>query len=507
MAQQVQDQEQTFQPTVTLTDVGPAKKKIAIEISAEAIAAKLAENFDSLQSEAQLPGFRRGFAPMKLLQKRFGGDVRKEVCSQLVGESYTHAVQTHELRVLGEPDIKNYDDLKLPDSGPLSFEVEIEVAPDVELPDLKGIEVKKPAIEVTDEQIDSEVERYCEMYGQPAGVDEVEAGDYVSAQVKITDAADGASLHEADDVPMLVTGEDREFKGVVSGILIRDLGKELAGKKKGDIVKLEADGPASHEVEALRGKKLNIELTVRKVERLEPLPVDELVTMVGMESETELREQIKQQLSGKADQTQRQAMAAQVVKTLLEKVTLELPEGLSNRQAEQILHRRQYEMMMRGAKPQDIEEKLAELRAASQETAQKELKSLFILDAVAQKLEVEVTDNEVNGRVVQIAMQQGRRPQSLRDEMARNGQLQQLYVQMREEKAIEKIIADAKVQEISEEEWRKMEGLEAPAAKPRKKKSAPKKAKAEKAEDASPAADDAEAKAPRKKSTKKKSDE
>lgn len=462
MAEQAQQELETkLEPTVTITDIGPAKKKLTIEIAAEAIASKIEENFQSLQDEAQLPGFRRGRAPMKLLQKRFGSDVRKEVCSQLIGEGYTTAVESNELRVLGEPDIKDYDKIELPESGPLKFDVEIEVTPEFELPDLKDITVKKPQFEVGDDEVNAELDRYCEMYGQPKPADKIEAEDYVAASVTITaaDAKKGDEpLLEQPDATILVTGEKREYKGVVAGMLIPDLGKKLAGKKKGDTVSVEHTGPSGHENEKLRDAKLKIDIRIDKIERLTPMPLTELVETAGFETEDELRTQVRERLEQQAKHAQEQAMAQQVVEVLLDKVDMELPEGLTDRQSSRILQRRASDMMMRGSTQADIEEQLAELRAASQETAARELKSLFILDAVARNLDVEVSDQEVNGRVVQIAMQQGQRPQRLRDEMARSGQLQQLYVQMREEKAIEKIIEDAKVEDISADEWKKLQG-------------------------------------------------
>jgi len=487
MADTAEQSNAAIEPNIKISDVGPAKKKLDIEIPAEAIAAKLDENFASLKDEAQLPGFRKGHAPLKLLQKRFGDDVRKEVRNQLIGESYTQAVESNDLRVLGEPDIKDYDDLELPESGSLSFEVEIEVAPEVELPDLKDIKVNKPKFEVDDDQVDTEIERYCEMYGKPQPADKAREEDYVSAEVVITDAESNDVLHEQDDAVIFVTGEKRDYKGVVSGILIQDLGKQLDGKKKGDTVTVEAEGPSGHENEALRGKKLSISIKVQKIERLTPMPVKELVETAGFESADELKEQVRERLETQAEQQQKQAMASQVVDILLDKIDIELPEDLSDRQAERILQRRASEMMMRGTKQDEIEQQLAELRAASKETAQKELKTLFILDAVANELDVSVDDQEVNGRVVQMAMQQGQRPQQMRDQMAQSGQLQQLYVQMREEKAIEKIIEQAQVEEISEDAWRKQQGEQ-----PKAKSSSSKKTQSKKKSTKKKASDDKE---------------
>ncbi len=452
------DEEKGFEPTVKIEDIGPATKKISIEVSEEDIADRLQENFQSLQDEATIPGFRRGRAPKRLLEKRFGGDVRKEVCSQLLSESMQVAVEDHDLRVLGQPDIKDLDSIELPESGSLSFEVEVEVVPEITLPDLKGMKIKKPSFEIKDDQVEKEIDRYREMYGQFKPADETALDDYVTVDVtvKAADAGDDDEvLDEKKGVQILVPGESRKGKGVVSGIVIEELGGQLAGKKLGDTVSIETKGPARHENEKLVDAELKIEISITKIDRLNLLEVDELVEAVGMESADELRDLVRSQLQERADSAQQQAMAEQVADQLLDKIEIELPEKLSGQQAGRILQRRAIELMQQGASQQDVEERLAELREASAEDASEMLKMQFIFDAVAQKLEVEVGDAELNGRIFQIAQQQGKRPEKLRREMEQSGQLQSLYVQLREEKAIEAILKDAELEDITAEDWEK----------------------------------------------------
>ncbi len=471
------------EPTVTVEDAGPARKVLRIEVPAENIAAKLEENFKSLQHEAAIPGFRRGHAPKKLLERRFGNDIRKEVCNQLVGESYTAAVEKHELRVLGEPDIKDAENVKLPESGPLHVEIEVEVVPEVKLPELKGIEVKKPVLEVSDAEVTAEIARLGEMYGQPKPADRTAGGDAITADLSIK-GADGEVLETQSAVQMLVPGESRKYKGVVAGILVDDLGKHLENKKPGDTVTITATAPERHESEKLREKKLTIDVTISSIERMQPMSTEQLVEAMGLENEAALKGRIKERLDQQAEGKQRGAMAQQVVEFLLTSVELALPEKLSNRQADGILRRRAMEMMYQGAKPEDIEQQLAELRATSQETAARELKALFVLDEVARKLEIEVSEAEVNGRIVEMASYRGQRPERVREEMAKSGQLEQLFVQIREEKAVAKVLKDAKVTEISAEEWRKLQGEDEADAegKPKKKASGGKKKSAKKAD-------------------------
>lgn len=457
---------------VTIADSGPARKKITIEIAPERIAEKLGSNLKDLQTEAVLPGFRRGRAPMRLIEKRFGKDVRSEAKAQLLGGAYQEVIEEKKLRVLGEPDIKDADKIELPTAGPLTFEVEVEVAPEFELPELEGLEINKVKISVTDAQVDAEVSRYQEMYGTFKAVeDAAELGDYLTAAVKVKTSAPGSEGEVVDDQPaatVFVAGESRKFKGVVAGILIEDLGHKLEGKKIGETVTLEATGPKQHENEKLRDAALTIDIQINKIERMQPVPMDELLKSFGMESEDKLREQIKTGLQQRAEVEQQSGMRQQVADILLGKVSFELPQGLSSRQAGRVMQRRAMDLMYRGASQQDIEQNLAELRASSEEEARKELKQFFIFDKVAEKYEVEVGEGEINGRIAQMAAQQGQRPEKMRQEMVRSGRLDNLFIQMREQKTIDKLIEKAKITEVDAPP--EAAPAEEPAAKTTKKK-------------------------------------
>lgn len=443
--------EDKLEQNVTIEDAGPARKKIAIEIPESRIGGKLEQNFADLRGEAVIPGFRRGRAPQRLIEKRFGSDVRNEVKTQLLAESYQQVIEENELRVIGEPDVKDAESIELPESGPLSFEVEIEIVPEFEVPDLKGLEVTKTKIAVGDDQVGTEIERFCEMQGQMKAHDgKVAEQDYLTADVTIKNA-EGETVKEEPGLNIYVPGESRKFKGVVAGILVEKLGKELIGKKTGDAVTVTATGPKQHEDEALREAELTIDIAISRTERMEPAKVEDLLPMFGFENEDALREQIKSNLEQRGEAEQQSEMHKQVSEKLADLADFELPEGLTGRQAERLLQRRQLDLMYKGASPQDIEEQLAELRSAAEADAQKELKTFFILDKVAEQMEVEVGEGEINGRIAQMAVQQGRRPEKLRHEMARSGQLEQLFIQLREQKTIDKILEDAKVTEVEPE--------------------------------------------------------
>src|SRR5437773_2381867 len=161
----VEEQEQAFDYPIRVEDAGPGTKKVHVEIPADRITAKLEESFKELRQQAAIPGFRVGHAPQKLIEKRFSQDVREQVRRSLISESYEQAVEKNKLQVIGEPQFDNPELIQLPESGALTYSFEIEVQPDIKLPELKGVKVKQPKINVTDEHIDQAMQNLKEQQG------------------------------------------------------------------------------------------------------------------------------------------------------------------------------------------------------------------------------------------------------------------------------------------------------------------------------------------------------
>jgi trigger factor len=128
---------------------------------------------------------------------------------------------------------------------------------------------------------------------------------------------------------------------------------------------------------------------------------------------------------------------------------------MTSQQANRNLERRRMELTYRGVDPREIETHMAELRAASAESAVRELKQFFIINKAAEQLDVKVDEQELNAAVYRIAMEQGQRPEAVRDALIKNGQIQTLYMQVREHKTLDAILADAQIEEVSGDEFNK----------------------------------------------------
>lgn len=446
------EQEQTLPDNeVNVEDAGTLKKTVTVTIPAERIQAKRDEMFGELSSTAQVPGFRIGRAPRRLLEKRFGKEVASDVRNSLIGESIGDAIEKSELKTLGEPDL-DLDAIELPEAGAMEFSFSVEVAPEFDLPELKGVAVEKTSAEVTDERLDQEIEMWAQSQSRYEDTDgEAADGDVVVAGATIRIEGE----QEAHERPGLTL---RVAPGQIEGLPLVDLAKALAGKKAEDSAELKITVPDAHPNEAWQGKEATVEIRISQVRRrVMPTIDDEFATGAGFDNLKELREFIRSRISAQAESEVRRNMRQQVEQYLLDKTEFDLPEGVATRHAASVIQRRTVELLQRGVPRERIEENITELQAAAGEQARRDLKLQFILDKIADEREIEVTADEVNARVAQMASMYNRRPERVRQELAADGSLAQLDVVIREEKTMDALLQDAKVTEVTGEKAEKAE--------------------------------------------------
>src|SRR3982750_2586081 len=147
-------EEQKFQYPIKVEDAGPATKRVTVEIPQERIATKLTEQFKELRQQAAIPGFRPGHAPQKLIERRFSGDVKEQVRRTLISESYEQAVEKNKLQVIGEPEFDIPEAIQLPEEGSLTYSFQVEVQPDFPLPDMAGLKIRRPKVNITPENVE-----------------------------------------------------------------------------------------------------------------------------------------------------------------------------------------------------------------------------------------------------------------------------------------------------------------------------------------------------------------
>lgn len=476
--------------TVSISDAGPSRKKISIEVPAETVTEKLRESLDTLSVEAEMPGFRKGRAPRALVQKRFGPALRDEAKKQIVSAAYTKAVEEHKLKVVGEPTSDTLDKLDLTEGKPLVFDLEVEVMPEFEMPSLDGIAVRRPLFEVSDAMVNEEVSKLRINEGRLEPLEAPEAGDYLTGRGVMT-GKDGTEFYNINGAVIQLPTADKGGKGMILGIMVEDLEKQVGTPKPGETVTVKAKGPEQHEIEGVRNNDLTITFAVERADRIIPAPVEDILAQYGFQSEDQLRDAVRQRMQQRVMVQQQTVMRQQVAQHLLDKTEMDLPERLTAGQAARTLQRQRLELMYRGVEPAAIEERIAELRNASQDLARRELKLFFILNRAADDLNIQVTEGEINGRIAQMAMERNMRPEALRQELIQRQQVGGIFQQIREHKTFDAILGKATITDMPAEEFNKVMAEEAKSrgesepkseAKPKKPKAKADDAEGEKAE-------------------------
>ncbi len=485
--QDAQQEDNLPKNTVEVEDAGTLKKKVTVTVLRARIDGKRDEMFVELSDSAQIPGFRPGRAPRRLIEKRFGKDVTQDVRNSLVGEAIGDAIEDADIKTLGEPDLK-LDDIELPDEGDMTFSFEVEVEPEFDLPETKGIDVNKEIFEVDNDKVDEYIQNIREGRARYEKTDQAsQEGDSVVTSAKIT--AEGVD-HENPRIVLRVAA------GLVEDLPIVELGTELAGKKVGDVATMKVTAAETHPNEDWREKELTVELTIQEVnQRILPELDEEFATTSGFDSLENFREYIATQLKGRVEQEIHNSLRQQICQYLLEKTEFELPAGAITKHTQSTLQRQLVQLLQSGVPREKIDENLAKLQAAAQEQAEKDLKLSFVLTKIADNLGIEVDEGEVNSRIAQMAAQYNRRPERLRQELAADGSLEQVGVSILEEKALDKLLEDANIVEVEPEKKAKE------AKKPAKKAAKKTAKKAEKNADDKP--EKKAAKKPAKKAAKK----
>ena len=448
----------TVENTVTVSDAGPALKRIDISIPAAKVSQQIDSAYAGLAADAVIPGIRKGHVPRSLLEKRFGNELLQEARQRLVAQSYQEALESNKIRPIGQPEIASGStEPEFARGKDFSMSLEVEVMPEFELPQWEGIALRRPMLEIEAKHIEEEIERLSYRLGTPAQIQgPFEPLDRMVGKAVVRLVGEDKAFFETESALAVVPAEADAGQGPFLGLLVDGLDKILLGKKVGDVVAIQMVGPESHEIVEVRGKPLDVQFTITAAERIAPATRDEIALKIGMESTDLLNENIKGVLERRRDDEQRSALRDQVFEQLAEKVDFELPTRLSEAQVGRELERQRLEMLYRGVDAEVVEARLAETRAGSTHETRRKLKLFFILAKLAETLGVEATEGEVNGRIAAIARSRGMRPDAMRAELEKSNRVSEIALQVREHKSADRVISKATISDVAAEEWEEM---------------------------------------------------
>ncbi|OCB34587.1 trigger factor [Mycobacterium malmoense] len=420
----------------TVEQLSPTRVRINVEVPFAELEPDFQRAYRELAKQVRLPGFRPGKAPAKLLEARFG---REALLDQVVNEAlparYGQAVVDSEVQPLGQPDIEV---TKKEYGQELAFTAEVDVRPKIELPDLGALKISVDPVEVSDEDVDAELESLRARFGTLTGVDRpVATGDFVSIDLSAT--IDGEEVPGA-----AAEGLSHE---VGSGRLIAGLDDALVGLSVDESREFTAQLAAGEHA----GQDAQVTVTVRSIKQRElPEPDDEFAQLA---SEFDTIEELRSNLRDQVGQVKRAQQADQIrnaaLDTLLEQVDVPLPEAIVQAQYDSTMHDALHGLDHDDAK---LDEALAgqgktrdEFETETRAAAETDVKRQLLLDALADQLEVQVGQDDLTERLVMTSRQYGIEPQQLLGYLQENNQLPAMFADVRRGLAIAEVVRAATV--------------------------------------------------------------
>jgi trigger factor len=415
----------------TVETLGPTRVRLAIEVPFGELEPNLKKAYREVAQQVSIPGFRRGKVPVAVIDQRIGRDaVLNEAVQEVIPQQLVAAIQAHSVRTLGRPEV---DNIELVDGQPLRFTAEVDVRPEINLPELTGITVTVDEITVEETDLDREVESLRERFAtlktadRPAG-----AGDFV--QIDLAATVDGRPVEGGT-----ATNLSHE---VGSQSLLPGLDEVLVGMAAGDQASFATPMVAGEHA----GQEADVTVTVRTVKEKELPPLDDDFAQLASEFDTlaELRADARERLTRRARVQQVYSARDRVLAELVDRCGVPAPEGVVR---EEVSHRKEHlaeELERIGRSLADylaLEQKTeAEMDAELDEAATEGVKIQLLLDRLAETEQVQVSDDEFGQEIVVRAQRVGVEPQQYYDQLVRAGAAGAVHADVRRSKALSRLL-------------------------------------------------------------------
>lgn len=419
---------------VTVENLAPCKKLLRVELDAQAVDEAFAAMTKDFQKQASLPGFRPGKAPAHLVAKKYEAEITDEVKRKLIGEAYNKAKEEHKLDVLGYPDI---EEIQFGRGQALQFAATVETAPDFQLPDYKGLPVKRENKTVTDEDVARALDVLREQQVKFETVARAaQTGDI--AVVNYTGTTEGRPLTEIAPTARGLTGQNGFWVEMRPDSFIAGFADQLLGAQAGDKRTVNVTFPADFAPKELAGRAAVYAVEVVEVkEKSLPAVDDALAKSLGAEDLEKLRAGVRRDLENELKFKLDRDTRTQLVKELLSRVNFDLPEGAVAQETRNVVYNLVSENAKRGVTREVIEKEKDAIYSAAAGTAKERVKLEFLIRRIAEKEDIKVSQEEILRRVQTLAaMYQIPPDKFVKDLQKRNGFIE-IYDQLSQEKVLE----------------------------------------------------------------------
>jgi trigger factor len=418
------------------------RRELELEIPAEDVSKAMDRVTKEFAKLANVPGFRKGKAPLTLIRKRFADDIKGEVLQSLVPEKLEKAVNEQKLQPVSQPSVEKLD---FNEGQPLKFTAVFEVLPQFDLGNYKDLTLELPPMEVTDADVDRALEEARERASTFTPVEgrTIADGDY--AQLKLLGTpSDGSEPLQAESVLCHIGAEET----------MAPFNENLKGASAGDHKTFDVDYPADYPDPKLAGKTYHYEVDVLGV-KTKTLPElnDEFAKDVSDattldELKTKIRENQQHQLEHQVKDMKREKVLAELVKLH----EFPVPQALVEHQKDVRLQRMVRQLAQQGVDPRAVNIDWVSLRDRQGERAKDDVKAELIVDRIATAENIETTDEEVQAELEHMASHSGESADAIRASLTKEGTLDRMKSKLRSDKTLDWLAQNSQIKIVAKAE-------------------------------------------------------
>ncbi len=402
------------------------KIELKVEVEKERVNDALDKAYKKVVKEVSIPGFRKGKVPRRVLETKYGKEVlHRDAFDFLIPRAYSDAVQAAEIDPINQPEI---NDFYISEDEPATFTAVVEVKPEVELGDYTELGVEKDEVEVTEEEVLETLAKKQEQNSQLESTDKevIEEGDF--AIIDFTGFVDG------EEFP---GGSAEEYTlEIGSNSFIPGFEEQLIGQKIGEEIEVNVSFPEEYQAEDLAGKDAVFKVNIKEV-KIKNLPEldDEFAKEVSeFDTMDELKEDTKNKLLEQKENNANRKYEDEIIGKVSDNAKVDVPEILVENELDMMLQNMEYSLSQQGINVDQYLEYLGtdkdSWRSENRKDAEQRAKNNLVMEAIAKKEGIEVSDEEVNSRVEKMTEGSERKPEEFKAYLQMNGQLDGLIHSM-----------------------------------------------------------------------------
>ncbi len=414
------------------TKKNPCEREVSVEIPAEDVTREWKSALARYQKHARIPGFRSGKVPASIVRSKFEKELKSEVVEQLVPTAFREETKKQNLVPIGQPSVV---ELELEEDKPLKFKAKFEVLPEFSVDGYKDIKVVQEPVTVDEADVEKSLEQMREQSATYENVDEdrgLADGDFASAAFKSTNPEEGGEPIEMKDVLVEIAGKDT----------IPAFTENLRGAKANETRSFDVTYPEDFGDTRIAGKTLHYDIEIKGIKKKITPELDEEwvkdLDQADIKTVDDVRQRIRQGLEHEKQHEAEHKTKDAVMKQLLEKFPIDVPNVLVENAVDQRLERMLRSLMSQGLQPEMLKRMdLGTLRDGQREQAANDVRANLLLEKIADAEKIEISDEDLDKEIIEASLQARQNPAALRKQLEERHGLEALRTQLRCDRAID----------------------------------------------------------------------